>query len=116
MSGRTAAFLLKCLIVMPEIFNRILCPVDFDDNSMAALDFACKLAMQNAAQNFPDARRCVSAWRNRDHASRRTESRLGGWFTVKLEAIAERIPATIPHEIVTRSGVPAEQIVPPSWN
>ena len=34
---------------MAQLFRKILCPVDFDDNSMAALDLACKLAAQNDA-------------------------------------------------------------------
>jgi hypothetical protein len=34
---------------MPQLFRKILCPVDFDDNSMAALDLACKVAAQNDA-------------------------------------------------------------------
>jgi hypothetical protein len=27
---------------MTQTFRRILCPIDFDDNSMAALEVACK--------------------------------------------------------------------------
>lgn len=34
---------------MVQLFRKILCPVDFDDNSLAALDIACKLAAQNNA-------------------------------------------------------------------
>ena len=34
---------------MAQLFRKILCPVDFDDNSMAALDLACKVAAQNEA-------------------------------------------------------------------
>ncbi len=34
---------------MTTLFRRILCPVDFDDNSMAALDFAADLAQQHEA-------------------------------------------------------------------
>lgn len=32
------------------MFRAILCPIDFDDNSMAALDLACKAAAQNDAR------------------------------------------------------------------
>ncbi len=34
---------------MVTLFKRILCPVDFDDNSMAALDFAVGLAQERDA-------------------------------------------------------------------
>src|SRR5258708_36103908 len=34
---------------MTQIFRKILCPIDFDDNSIAALETACKVAAQNDA-------------------------------------------------------------------
>ncbi len=34
---------------MPKFFKKILCPVDFDENSMAALDYTCRLAVDNDA-------------------------------------------------------------------
>jgi len=34
---------------MAKFFKKILCPVDFDENSMAALDYACRLAAENDA-------------------------------------------------------------------
>jgi nucleotide-binding universal stress UspA family protein len=34
---------------MVTLFKRILCPIDFDDNSMAALDFAAELARERSA-------------------------------------------------------------------
>jgi universal stress protein A len=97
---------------MPEIFRRILCPVDFDENSMAAVDLACVIAAQNGAQlylmhvdPFPIGAteimlpsEPIPAW---EEGSK-----------LKLEKIAEeRIPEAIASETVTRSGVPAEQIV-----
>jgi hypothetical protein len=32
------------------MFRAILCPVDFDDNSIAAVDLVCKLAAQSVAE------------------------------------------------------------------
>ena len=32
---------------MPALFERILCPIDFDQNSMAALDFAARMARES---------------------------------------------------------------------
>lgn len=34
---------------MNQVFQKILCPIDFDENSMAALDMACRIAAQNKA-------------------------------------------------------------------
>jgi len=31
------------------MFRKILCPIDFGEQSLAALDFACKIALQNEA-------------------------------------------------------------------
>jgi universal stress protein A len=32
---------------MPPLFERILCPIDFDENSMAALDIATQMAQES---------------------------------------------------------------------
>jgi universal stress protein A len=37
---------------MAKFFKKILCPVDFDDNSIAALDYACQLAAENEAKLY----------------------------------------------------------------
>ena len=34
---------------MPTLFKKILCPIDFDDNSLAALDSALHLAQESGA-------------------------------------------------------------------
>ena len=97
---------------MPEIFHRILCPVDFDENSMGVIGLACEIAAQNSAQlylmhvdPFPIGAteimlpsEPIPAW---EEASK-----------LKLEKIAgEQIPEPIARETVTRSGAPAEQII-----
>ena len=100
---------------MAQLFRKILCPVDFDDNSMAALDIACKLAGQNDASlclihvvPFPVAPLVpgnVGA----------VPSSFPIWekeAKVKLEQIGrERIPNTIQYEIVSTIGLPVEVIV-----
>jgi nucleotide-binding universal stress UspA family protein len=35
-----------------KLFKRILCPIEFDDNSLKALDFASRLASQNDAELY----------------------------------------------------------------
>jgi nucleotide-binding universal stress UspA family protein len=37
---------------MTQTFRKILCPLDFDENSMAALEVACKVAAQNDASLY----------------------------------------------------------------
>jgi universal stress protein A len=37
---------------MAPLFKRILCPIDFDENSMAALEFAAQLAQQHNAMLY----------------------------------------------------------------
>lgn len=34
---------------MAGLFSKILCPIDFERDSMEALEFACRLAKQNSA-------------------------------------------------------------------
>jgi universal stress protein A len=42
-------WLVKAVNAMKKLFDTILCPVDFDPPSMAALDLACKIAEQNGS-------------------------------------------------------------------
>ena len=37
---------------MTQTFRKILCPLDFDENSMSALELACKVAAQNDASLY----------------------------------------------------------------
>src|SRR5229473_7775680 len=98
---------------MAHTFSKILCPIDFDDNSMAALEIACKVALQNDAsiclmhvvdipahstEMPPEALKPFPVWER--------EAKL------KLDQIAiERIPRTVRSETFTRSGFPAGEIV-----
>jgi nucleotide-binding universal stress UspA family protein len=100
---------------MGQLFRKILCPVDFDDNSIAALDLACRVAEQNDASlclihviPFPVAPLVpgnVGA----------VPSSFPIWeqeAKVKLEQIGQaRIPNTIRYETVSIIGLPAEVIV-----
>jgi nucleotide-binding universal stress UspA family protein len=98
---------------MPQLFRKILCPVDFDDNSMAALDLACKVAAQNdaalclmhvvpfplaASEIGPLPSESLPVW---EHGAQ-----------VKLEQIGrERIPSSLRCEIASRSGPAVEAII-----
>jgi len=98
---------------MTPTFKKILCPVDFDDNSMAALEMACRVARQNdaslcvmhvvaipahATEMPPEALKPYPVWER--------EAKL------KLDHLAsQRVPCAVQPEILTRSGLPAAQIV-----
>lgn len=98
---------------MSQLFRRILCPVDFDDNSIAALDLACKLAAQNKATLYvlhvaatpiaasklaPIPLEPYPVW---EHDAR-----------VRLERIArEHLEGQVLYEVVTRSGIPGSVIL-----
>ena len=100
---------------MAQLFRKILCPVDFDDNSMAALDQACKVAALNDASlyvmhvvPFPAAPLAPGdiGMIPADFPIWEREAK------AKLEQIArERIPKTIRCEILSRIGIPVEVIV-----
>ena len=100
---------------MAQLFRKILCPVDFDDNSMAALDLACKVAAQNDASlclmhvvPFPVAPLAPgnlglgpSSFPVWDQEAK-----------VKLEQIGQkRIPNMVRYEIVTQIGLPVGVII-----
>jgi len=100
---------------MNHIFRKILCPVDFDDNSMAALDIACKVAAQNDASlclmhvvAFP-----VAPLAPGDVGV--VPSSFLIWeqdAKVKLEEIGQkRIPNTVRYEVLSQIGLPAEVII-----
>ncbi len=95
---------------MSKFFKKILCPIDFDDNSMVALDYACGLAKENdatlyvmhsvfvpvAAPGFP----MVSY-----PAVSEAPSKL------QLEQIArERLGDKLRYELLTRTGRPDEAV------
>ncbi len=98
---------------MAAIFRKILCPVDFDENSMAALKMACQVAAQNEAPlslmhvvPLPAAAPEIGALPSETVPLWVDEAK------AKLEQIArEKIPSAIRSEIVARIGIPTETIV-----
>ena len=98
---------------MTQTFQKILCPVDFDDNSMAALEMACKVAAQN------DASLCVMhVVAIPAQASEMPSEALKPYpvweqdAKLKLDHIAsERIASRIRSETLTCSGLPGREIL-----
>jgi universal stress protein A len=86
-----------------KIFNKILCPVDFD-HSLNALDFAIRLARQN------DAKLCVLNVAPIPIGAAELTSGLEQPFwevtaKARLELIAEeKLVSTVGYELMTRSG------------
>jgi nucleotide-binding universal stress UspA family protein len=39
-------------VAMIQLFNKILCPIDFSEHSLAALDLAVKVVQQNDAKLY----------------------------------------------------------------
>lgn len=95
---------------MAKFFKKILCPVDFDDNSMAALDTAAELARDNDAllylMHVIFVPVTAPAFPLEPYASVSAEP-----AKLHLEKIArERLGRKVRHEIVVKIGTPADQI------
>ena len=91
------------------IFHRILCPIDFDDNSLSALQLGVQLAERDQATLYlmhvirvvEEATVAAPAIFERDERTTQSE----------LQKIAERQLHGINHQVLLRYGNPAEQII-----
>jgi len=93
-----------------QVFKKILCAVDFDNNSLAALDFAARLATQNNASLHPLHVVAVpvaglgypsTAYERLRHSAQRN-----------LEEITGRhVPAEVACSAIVRVGDPADAII-----
>jgi len=91
---------------MPKLFKKILCPIQFDDNSIAALDQACELAHESDATLYvmnvvflP-----LAALEPRPDMSEQPSRHA-------LEKLArERLHGKVRYELLVRTGKPAEII------
>jgi len=98
---------------MTQTFRKILCPLDFDESSMAALEVACKVAAQNDASLY-----IMHVVAMPPHASEMPPEALKPnpvWerdAKLKLDHLAgERIPRGIRWQTLTRTGFAAAEIV-----
>jgi len=91
------------------MFERILCPIDFDGNSLEALRLARRLALRDEGKLYllhvvpPTDPLVVSAPRLAQHNEQ--ESR------VKLKTVAAAELVGVPHETLMRFGHPADEVV-----
>jgi len=98
---------------MAKLFHKLLCPLDFDENSIAALDLACKIAVENEASiclmhvlALPVTSAEIGPVPLEPYEVLEQDAR------AKLEKIArERVPANLHCEIETSVGTPSHSIV-----
>jgi nucleotide-binding universal stress UspA family protein len=94
---------------MSNLFNKILCPIDFDRNSIAALDFALRLAQECGGTIYvlgviptPDAQPSTT-----DPFPVLSEG-----LTTELETIARKhLEGKVPFQPLVRTGDPAHTIL-----
>lgn len=95
---------------MATLFEKILCPVDFDDNSMAAVDYARDLAARGGGKIFlvhvvvpipPPPDLPVEPYP--PGSLERAKARLEGMGK-------ERLQGKVPYEFCVKVGVPAAEI------
>jgi nucleotide-binding universal stress UspA family protein len=99
--------------MMVAVFSKILCPIDFERDSMDALELACRLAKQNSAKVFlltvigipPAAALEVPPIPLFPDAEFEAESRR------RLEAVAQEKLAGVPYEVSVASGNAAPEIL-----
>lgn len=98
---------------MAKLFHRILCPIDFDENSLVALDLGCKLAVENEASvclmyvlALPVTSAELGPVPLEPYEVLEKDAR------AKLDRIArEHVPAGVHCEIETSVGTPSHSIV-----
>jgi len=92
-----------------SIFNRILCPIDFDGNSLDALRLARRIAEQDKATLYllhvipPQDPLVMSAPAIAEHDEK--------YARTELQRVSNAELTGVDHEVLLRFGHPAEQIV-----
>lgn len=96
---------------MAKFFEKILCPVDFDENSMAALDYACRLAAENEAVLYVVHAIFVPVT-SPGLPLEKYPPVSEGPAKMELEKIArDRLYGKVRYEIVARSGKPVDVVM-----
>jgi nucleotide-binding universal stress UspA family protein len=93
-----------------ELFRKILCPVDFDDDSIVALEFAAQMAARHKA--LLHAVHVVLVPASSLGYPAEAYDRLGRTELKRLEhLIKERVPKAVACEVSVKIGNPAEEII-----
>jgi len=98
---------------MAAVFSRILCPFDFERDSMDALELACRLAQQNSATVFlltvigapPEAATALPP------VALNPNPEFEAICRHRLQAIARKKLAGVSHEVFVASGNAAPEIL-----
>ncbi len=98
---------------MIQIFRKVLCPIDFSQHSLAALDVALKVVQQNEAMLFlPSVAPTPAGAAGFQPVPLDPYPYLEKDRQEELAKLAqERIPAAIRYETLVISGDPAEQVL-----
>lgn len=91
------------------IFHRILCPIDFDDNSLAALRLGARLAERDQAMLY--LMHVIRIVEEATVAAPTIFERDEGTTQAELQKIIQKQLRGISHTLVVRYGNPAEQII-----
>jgi nucleotide-binding universal stress UspA family protein len=92
---------------MRKLFDKILCPVDFEQNSFTALDFAVRLARE-----FGGAIIVLNVVPEPGPATTDRYPVLRGGLTYELETLArDRVQGKVPLRALVRTGDPAQTIL-----
>ncbi len=98
---------------MVQLFRKVLCPIDFSDHSLAALNLALKVTQQNDAKlyllNVAPVPAGAAGFQPvpMDAYPFHEEDR----HEELAELARERIPAAVRHETLVISGDPAERVL-----
>jgi len=99
---------------MVPVFRKILCPIDFDDNSLAALDYAAVFARQPGARLYLLHVVQTDAGHIQEELLRATKNE---WLVEsiakdRLKLIAlDKLGESIPYDVLVRTGEPAQNIL-----
>jgi nucleotide-binding universal stress UspA family protein len=93
----------------PRVFNRILCPVDFNEDSLAALDLAHYLAVQNDAEL--DVLHVRTKFSVPSGSELATELESEQSAREKLKEIAHKHLGTVRYSLLTMTGGAAERVI-----
>jgi nucleotide-binding universal stress UspA family protein len=98
---------------MDTIFSRILCPIDFERDSMDALELACRIAKQNSAKVYllTVIGEPLAAATELPPVAAQPNAQFEVECRYRLKALAQEKLADVSYEIFVASGNAAPQIL-----
>ncbi len=89
--------------------RRVLCPIEFDVNSLAALDLACDLVRENSGTLY--VLHAVPPYSPLAISAPLLFERARQFARIELEEIARESLGDIDYQLLVRSGRPADEII-----